>query len=91
MECWNNGSPWRDLAGTCCSGCNILEEEPVQLRSCKTALGQGILGTKNGKDHFLSVLYPLLHFVQDKFIHHSTIPIVPDIRLLDGSRGETLP
>ncbi len=37
-ECWNNGPPSpsrdrdgigrRDLAGTCCSGCNIQEENP---------------------------------------------------------------
>ncbi len=51
---WNNGPPWRDLAGTLSSRCNTSQDEATELSPWKPGLGQGILECWNVEDPVVS-------------------------------------
>ena len=40
---WNNGPPWRDLAGVLCCRCNTSQAEHTELSPWKPGLGQGMV------------------------------------------------
>ena len=91
MPCtWNNGPPWRDLAGILSSRCNTSRDEDRELSPWKPGLGQGMVeywnvgfkGSFSFIDFLVNIVLPTNHCpsLPEPIIpvfHCSNIPIVP--------------